>query len=122
MPVANDFESWQLRLRHYVDHGSDFGAKNSTDYCLRAKTFLNKPVTLGGDIEENQRRRGGVLVEEWVRYDKITNEFAVVYTDGVICTYFKPMMASHAPPGTPRRKTHRRASNYQYFLDECNLP
>ncbi len=113
MPVATNFDPL-FRLDHYGNHGSDFSVIDAYDYESQARDFLNKPLVSGGDIEECTRSNG-----ETVRYDKNTNEFAVVRANGIIKTYFKPMMYSAAPPGTPRDKTHKRTSNYQYFLDEC---
>ncbi len=122
MPVAINFASSTLLTRHYARHKGDFAVTSEQEYLKKAKNFLNTPLASNTNIEEKQRKRGGVLVEEWVRYDKATNEFAVVYMDGTIGTYFKPMMLSAAPAGMPRDKMHKRSSNYQYFLDECDLP
>lgn len=122
MPVATNFASAVLLTSHYTRHKGDFSVSIETEYENKARAFLNTSLTSNSNIEEKQRKRRGILVDEWVRYDKSTNEFAIVQKDGTICTYFKPMMFNTAPPGTPRDKMHKRASNYQYFLDECELP
>lgn len=114
MPNATQFADATKRMDHYVKHKDDFGATSPTEYEALAATFLNRPLASNPDIEERCRQDGDA-----VRYDKVTNEFAICKSDGTIVTYYKPMMRSMAPPGYPRIKTHNRSSNYQYFLDEA---
>ncbi len=119
MPVATKFATSGLLTEHYREHKEDFSAISEQDYEEKARDFLNAPFGASTTIEEKQRKRKGILVNEWVRYDKSTNEFAIVKADGTICTYFRPMMSSLAPSGTPRNKMHKKPSNYAYFLAEC---
>ena len=122
MPVATNFATPDLLIRHFGRHCNDFAVTSEAEYLERARNFANIPIEAGGEIEELQRTRGVVLTDEWVRYNKATNELCVTKTDGTICTYFKPVMMSAAPSGTPRDKMHKSSSNYQYFLDTCKLP
>lgn len=113
MPATSFADAARLTI-HFAKHSADFGATDEHDFEIKAQAFLNIVITPGCGIEENARSNG-----ELVRYDTVNNHFAVMKPDGTIKTYYKPMMASAAPPGTPVDKMHNRLSNYQYFLDEC---
>jgi len=66
---------------HFEKHGSDIGAKNSAEYEMAALNFVNKIL----DKET-------ITASDGVRrfYSSDTNEFASVYPDGTISTYYKP--------------------------------
>ncbi|QEY33724.1 hypothetical protein FL966_00865 [Caproiciproducens galactitolivorans] len=66
---------------HFEKHGLDIGAKNSAEYEAAALKFVNE--TLGKET---------VIASDGVRrfYSRDTNEFASVYPDGTISTYYKP--------------------------------
>ena len=113
--LVGAFSSLLKRQDHFADHGHDMGAIDPIDYENKARDFLSKPFTVDSSIEERTRSNGDV-----VRYDKVTNEFAVATSSGTIKTYFKPMMRTQSPNGAPPQNTHSRSSNYQYFLDESS--
>jgi SPP1 gp7 family putative phage head morphogenesis protein len=66
---------------HFEKHGLDIGAKNSAEYEAAALKFVNE--TLGKET---------VIASDGVRrfYSRDTDEFASVYPDGTISTYYKP--------------------------------
>jgi hypothetical protein len=86
---------------HCLRHRVEVGAKDCPDYENKALEFLTQPPT--SSMHECKRIHGDV-----VRYDSITDEFAVFSFDGFIRTYFKPTVAWHG-----------LASNLAYFGQEC---
>jgi hypothetical protein len=66
---------------HFEKHGSDVGAKNVTEYQAAALKFVNDAP--GKEM---------ILSSDGVRrfYLPATNEFASVYPDGTVSTYYKP--------------------------------
>jgi filamentous hemagglutinin len=81
-----------------VDHGGDFGSASAAQYEQSADMFLNSP--LSATRVERIRQDGDII-----RFDILTNEFAVKSPDGYIRTYYKPNPAIHGQP-----------SNYDYYL------
>jgi pyocin large subunit-like protein len=67
-----------------VKHANEFGSITRNAYLQRARTLLGSDV--GGDISGVVRPNGDVL-----RYNSVTNEFAVGRADGTIRTYFRPI-------------------------------
>lgn len=115
VPIATGFIDSASLTYHHGEHGQDFNAADKDDYLAQAKAFLEAPLTANSTIREGIR----VTSKEIVRYDSATEAFAVVQADGIIKTFYKPMPRHLAPPGTPRRKTHGRPTNLDYFLDTC---
>lgn len=71
----------QTSSDHFERHGADVGAKDVTEYQMAAMKFVNEAT----DKET-------VVAPDGVRrfYSRETNEFASVYPDGTISTYYKP--------------------------------
>lgn len=84
-------------LDHYARHGGDFGAKDADEYEKLAGSFLSGPPERA--VIEKTRKNG-----DKVRYNQLSQEFAIVRSDGTIRTYFKPDPAVHGFP-----------SNLDYF-------
>jgi hypothetical protein len=103
--------------QHYDDHGREFRATSEAHYEELASNFLSKQLvvraikcnacsvcncTAYGLVHE-------CLVDgDRVRFDPVTNEFAVHARSGYIRTYFSPDPAFHG--GT---------SNLKYFHYRC---
>jgi len=87
-------------------------AATDTEYERRAEQFLLAP--LRPDLLECKRKRGDI-----VRYDKVTQEFAVLSAAGVIRTYFKPVPCASLPRGVPKTGCHGMRDNMEYFRTEC---
>lgn len=115
MPIATGFSDPTSLTIHFGEHGQDFSATDEADYLAQAKAFLEVPLTATGTTVEGVRAVSG----EIVRYDSATEAFAVVKADGTIKTFYKPTPRHLAPTGTPKKKMHRFATNYDYFLDTC---
>ncbi len=77
-------------LRHFKDHGGDFGAKNAIDYVRQAHRFLLYPPA--GTLTRT-RTNGDI-----VRYNPLTNTFGVLAANGFPRTFFKPDPAVHGFP------------------------
>jgi RHS repeat-associated protein len=86
----------QNALRHYNDHGADFGATNALDYKNKAHDFLDNPPP--GTLTK-VRPNGDV-----VQYHPASNTFAVASQTGAPRTFFKPDPGVHGYP-----------SNLDYF-------
>lgn len=78
-------------LDHYARHGGDFRAKNADEYERLAEAFLEGPADPA--IIEKNRQNG-----DKVRYNILSQEFAIARPDGTIRTYFKPDPAVHGFP------------------------
>jgi len=100
--VATGFVDASSRADHFKRHGGDFGASSEQAYESLARQFLNGP--LGATILEGVRRSNGDVI----RFDRVTQTFAVMRVDGIIKTFFKP------DPGI-----HGFRSNLRYFQVEC---
>jgi pyocin large subunit-like protein len=100
--AAIGFEDASSRADHYERHGAEFGITSEFDYEQAARDFLNGPI--GATILRCVRQGNGDII----RYDIITHAFAVMRSDGIVKTFYKP-----------RVSWHRYSSNVAYFQAEC---
>ena len=114
MPVATMFLDYQDLYVHWDRHGSDFGSPDDADYLNRCLQFLNADRTMQTDIQECNR----VATNEIVRFNAVTDEFAIMSVSGIIRTYFKPMPRHRTPSGY-RGVTHPFHTNQLYFQANC---
>ena len=79
-----NFKPGELDI-HFNKHAGEWGAGNITkdSYLKRAIDLLGREP--GGEILGHTRANGDIL-----RYNTITNEFAIGAQDGTIRTLFKP--------------------------------
>ena len=105
------FNSGELAI-HYAKHRADFSVTTDVEYELEAERFLLLPPH--PDLLEFSRAHG-----DKVRYHKMTQEFAVLSSAGVIRTYFRPVPCSSLPPLQPKKNCHGMPDNLQYFTAEC---
>ena len=81
--TANRRETVDAKIaRLYDRNGADFGARSAEDYLTKVTAFTTKPPR---DAETVKRPNGDTLI-----YQASTNTFAVVDSDGVPRTMFKP--------------------------------
>lgn len=66
---------------HFEKHGSGIGAKNTAEYQAAALKFVNEAPGKEAVVDSDGVRRF---------YSPATGEFAAVYPDGTISTYYKP--------------------------------
>ena len=71
----------QTSQSHFEKHGSNVGANNIAEYQAKALKFVNETPNKEMVIDPDGVRRF---------YSRETNEFASVYPDGTISTYYKP--------------------------------
>lgn len=115
MPVATFFSDVETRHFHFENHGDDFGLTDDADYQAEARKFLNADSAIDTDIQECERGNGDI-----VRFNAVTDQFAIMSSSGTIKTYYKPMPRSLAPSSYPRYKiTHPFATNQLYFDYNC---
>lgn len=100
--AATGFVDAASRADHFKRHGADFGATSEQAYESMARQFLNGPLSV--TIVEGVRRSNGDVI----RFDRVTQAFAVMRADGVIKTFFKPDPWIHG-----------YRSNLMYFQVEC---
>jgi pyocin large subunit-like protein len=98
VPFATSYD----RTAHFQKHRSCFGARSEFEYEAMADAFLLGPLDRHTTAE--CYRSGGAVL----RYNAFTEEFGVVGPHGFVLTYFKPDPVVHG-----------LASNYAYFLAEC---
>lgn len=96
---------------HHAKHQSDFPGLTPAQYEALADAFLQRPSS--SSFKECNRKRG-----DFLRYDMVTGEFAVLSNNGVIRTYFKPVPCATLPPSA-RVRCHGYSSNLDYFNAEC---
>jgi pyocin large subunit-like protein len=90
--IATTFEDEASKADHFQRHGSDFGAKTADEYEKMARDFLNVPLDVfAGSVLECTRRGNG----DTIRFDTITEAFAIMRRDGIIRTFYKPDVAWH---------------------------
>lgn len=87
---------------HFQRHGSDFGAATPKEYEALADLFLGGPAS--ADVLQGTRASNGDLL----RYNRVTGEFGILTSVGIIRTYYRPDPAVHGC-----------ATNEEYFLQEC---
>ena len=105
-------------LKHYEQHGQDFGAKSPKEYARMAGEFLTGDTP--NHVRECTRKKGDV-----VRFDPTTDAYGILDANGVTRTFFKPVPCSSVSDAQERdslRRTgrcHRHLDNTTYFLKEC---
>ena len=80
LPKTMGFANTAELLSHFSDHAQDFSALTMSEYEAKADHFMTKPKT--NDMHECMRKMG-----DRQRFDKITYEFGVITSTGVIRTY-----------------------------------
>lgn len=98
-------------LIHHAKHQSEFPECTPAQYERLADTFLRRASSV--DLKECNRKKGDLI-----RYDMLTNEYAVLSSAGVIRTYFKPVPCASLAPAV-RAGCHGHATNLDYFSYEC---
>lgn len=100
--LATTFEFAWKRSDHWDDHQAEFPEiADEFEYERRAAEFLNAP--LGPMMEEGVRNTD----DDTIRYDRSTQNFAIMRADGIIRTFFKPS-----------KNWHGFSSNLEYFQKE----
>ncbi len=111
MPFTNGFTNSKQLQRHFVDHGTEFGAVTAEEYEALADSFLGGQLREG--VRECKRQRG-----DMIRFDPKTDEFGVLSNTLEIRTYFKPVPCVKLKiPHS--KKCHGLATNLLYFQVEC---
>jgi len=87
--IAIGFATPSDRADHFKKHAQDFDAASEIDYEQLAVVFLNAPRDVR--IVEGTRRSNGDII----RFHKVTQEFAVMGSDGIVKTFYKPDPAWH---------------------------
>lgn len=105
MPIKpNGFAGLGSRADHFKSHRDDFPtAASDLDYERMAKAFLT--AALSATLLECVRSSNGDVI----RFNTVTQEFAVMRADGVIKTFYK------ADP-----RWHGFGRNLRYFQVECS--
>ncbi|WP_342550457.1 SAR2788 family putative toxin [Lysinibacillus sp. FSL M8-0216] len=76
------FKSTDLLKEHYKKHGKEFGNISQSEYLELAQDLIGSD---SDDVLSKKRSDG-----DRVFYNKSTNEFAVLGSDGYLKTFFKP--------------------------------
>jgi filamentous hemagglutinin len=101
--LATTFAFAWKRSDHWYDHHEEFPEiADEIEYERCAAEFLNAP--LSPTMVEGVRRCDG----DTIRYDRATQNFAVMQPDGTIRTFFRPS-----------KSWHGFSSNLEYFQKEC---
>ena len=82
-PWAKDFNKKSLD-NHFYDHGKDMGFDSKESYKQHAIKFANT-VDKKNCTSFVYSKTGSTY-----KYNKVTNEFAIITKDGYVVTYFKP--------------------------------
>jgi pyocin large subunit-like protein len=99
--LAIGFASPSDRADHFKKHGMDFGATSQVEYEQMAVAFLNRRK--GAHIFVGTRRSNGDII----RFDRISQAFAVMGHNGIVKTFYKP-----------DPEWHGFRSNWAYFRNE----
>jgi hypothetical protein len=102
--LATTFAYWWKRSNHWYDHCTEFPEiADEVEYERRAAEFLNAP--LSPTMVECLRSSDG----DTVRYDRVTENFAIMEAEGTIRTFFRPT-----------KSWHGLRSNLEYFQRVCS--
>ncbi|MFH1533848.1 MAG: transglutaminase domain-containing protein [Nitrospirota bacterium] len=99
------FRKDKLLNSHFIDHGADFNAVDASDYLNKANRFFS---SLDSNILVKIRKKDtgfGGSKGDIIKYDPLTDEFAVLSQDGFFRTYFKPVPLLN----------HKYNTNLEYF-------
>jgi hypothetical protein len=97
---------------HFAKHQRDFQVNIDRAYEALADAFVTGAIS--PSIMLCNRKNGDLL-----RYDIVTQEFAVVSGPGTVRAYFKPVPCSSLPIGVPKIDCHGHRDNVTYFQVEC---
>jgi pyocin large subunit-like protein len=97
---------------HFNKHRADFQVSSDNDYEALADGFASRQRH--PKLMECRRKMG-----DFIRYDGMTEEYAVLSGAGVIRTYFKPVPCASLPPSVPRPNCDNQVDNLTYFRKEC---
>jgi len=106
VPFTKGFASWADLSDHFTKHvlqRRELSVATEAEYEALADAFLGGPMDQ--HTEECVRPRD----HDKIRFNKITNEFGVLRSDGYIRTYFRASTKRHSHP-----------TNLDYFIWECN--
>ena len=102
---ATKFVSITKRSDHWRAHRAEFREiADEIEYERQAADFLNRK--LGPTMLENARPTDG----DAIRYDSLTENFAVMSADGTIRTFFRPSTSWHG-----------LTSNLECYRRQCGL-
>ncbi len=84
------FASPEAAMSHFQKHADEFGFSTLDEYLSAAGKFKASANVPGSNVLTKVRANGDLVL-----YNPITNEFAVIASDGTMRTYFLPDPAVH---------------------------
>lgn len=78
-------------IKHFENHGDDFGVQNAKQYVEKAREFFNNPPE--GTLVGISNTRGGTSK---IFYHEASNIRGVISNNGFPQTFFKPSIGSHS--------------------------
>jgi hypothetical protein len=87
--VPTNFATEKLLDEHYNEHAGGLGITSEGEYLQFARRLLSSPVS-GPILGFTRAGRAGGRAGDVVRFNYLTDEFAVMTKTGVIRTYFAP--------------------------------
>jgi pyocin large subunit-like protein len=102
VPFTRGFDPLLLG-EHFDKHKHEFGVTTEEEYEERADAFLGGPFDATTMMECTDSKG------DYIRYNRVTSEFAVVTRANIIRTYFKL-----------RLRRHKRMSDLMAFRARCN--
>lgn len=109
MPYTLGFFDVIERDQHFDRHvtiGQEMVAADAPEYEALADDFLGRP--LDGDTQENYRMKRDGTRGDKIRYNRVTQEYAILSQDNYIRSYY---IANPA--------VHRFLTNADYFRWDC---
>lgn len=82
-PWAKDLNKYSAN-KHYNEHAKDMGLETKEAYIAHALKFANTVDKVNCVSFVHAK------TESTYKYNKVTNEFAIITKDGYIVTYYKP--------------------------------
>jgi hypothetical protein len=95
------------KFHKHVTLGREFTYATRDDYETNADRFLGEPKDT--NTEEYVKIKKDGTRGDKLRYNRVTQEFGILGSDGVIRSYYKPNPARHG-----------KGTNYDYYLDCCS--
>lgn len=109
MPRSLGFRTTRSLVKHFNKHRDEFGVTTVDEYSLAATAFIERKMADGDShcITSCHHDRSQF---DYVRYNRNTNEFAILAFDGYIRTYMVVCRHSKSNP-----EGHRLSSNREYY-------
>ena len=95
VPSTSGFSNTRQLLRHFADHGAEFGANSAAEYEARADAFLGQPKT--AHVHECARKGGDTFLRKRLRAGHAERALSVYRRHGILALIVPALLPPPAP-------------------------